>query len=431
MNAGTARIDITPDHAVWMEGMIRSHLSTGVHDPIFAKALVLANGSELSDACAIVSLDLCILATPDCQAIRAMAAKQTGIPADRIILACAHNHSGPATMGLNNPRADAYMESLPAMIIAAIEKAAAAMVPAAVGCASGHEDTISHYRRLLADDGHVVMNWESWPAERIVRTLGVIDPEVGVMKIVTANASATPLGILFNHAGHPNVMSGDNYLITPDYPGRAEALLEQSFGGTAMFINGAQGSMDIDGLKDRDWAGRDRVGQALADAVAQTVQSIKPSAHAKLRVASTHYTVPARKISAKELAWADRILKQTGGAVKAVADGVGDDYKANLYLRLSKVQHQEIPLEQICLAVDDCAFFSFPGELFTEIGMQIKAASPFGHTYVMGLANGYIGYVPTREAISQGGYEPDTRKVDDAAAEQIVAHSLELLRRLA
>ncbi|MFH1476708.1 MAG: neutral/alkaline non-lysosomal ceramidase N-terminal domain-containing protein [Verrucomicrobiota bacterium] len=431
MNAGAARIDITPDHDVWMDGMIRDHQSTGVHDPIFAKALVLANGSELSDACALVSLDLCVLATADCRTIRDLTSKRTGIPADRIILAATHNHSGPATMGLNNPRADAYMASLPAMIVSMIEQAVAALAPAAVGCASGREDTISHYRRLLADDGHVVMNWEPWPAEKIIRLLGTSDPEVGVLKIVAAGNTAKNIALLFNHAGHPNVLSGDNYRLTPDYPGLAEKILEKKFGGTALFINGAQGSVDIDGLKDRDWAGRDRVGQALADAVARTAQNIQPSAHVKLRAASTHYTVPARKISAKELAWADEILKQTGGAVKAVADGVGDDYKANLYRRLSKVQHQAIPLEQIGIAIDNCVFISFPGELFTEIGMQIKAASPFGHTYIIGLANGYMGYVPTRAAISQGGYEPDTRATDDAAAEQIAAHSLELLRRLA
>ena len=74
---------------------------------------------------------------------------------------------------------------------------------------------------------------------------------------------------------------------------------------------------------------------------------------------------------------------------------------------------------------------SFPGELFTEIGQQIKAQSPLKHTWCLGLANGQMGYVPTRAAISQGGYEPDTREADDAAAEQIVAHCLELLQRLA
>ena len=48
----------------------------------------------------------------------------------------------------------------------------------------GQEHTISHYRRLLADDGHVVMNWETYPPEQIVRPLGVADQEVGVVKIV-------------------------------------------------------------------------------------------------------------------------------------------------------------------------------------------------------------------------------------------------------
>ena len=189
--------------------------------------------------------------------------------------------------------------------------------------------------------------------------------------------------------------------------------------------------MDIDGLKDRDWEGRDRVGQALADAVEQTAPSIKPSAHTKLRIASTRYTVPARKISAKEMVWAERILEQTGGAIKTVADGVGDDYKAKIYREMHACENQPITLEQVGVAIDDSALISFPGELFTEIGQEIKAQSPMRHTWCLGLANGQIGYVPTRTAISQGGYEPDTRDTDDAAAEQIVTHSLELLQRLA
>ncbi len=431
MRAGAARIDITPDHDVWMDGMIREHRSSGVHDPIFAKALVLANGTDLAEAYAIVSMDICVLSTEDCQAIRNLASRQTGIPAEQIILAAVHNHSGPATVGLNNPRANVYMKKFPTLIASVIAKAAAAMIPAAAGWSSGREDTISHYRRLLADDGHVVMNWEPWPAGRILRPLGEIDPEVGVMKIVAANDQAKTIAILFNHAGHPNVMSGDNYLITADYPGRTEALLEQAFGGIALFLNGAQGTMDIDGLKDRDWSGIERVAHALAEAVTGAQDAIHPLPDLHLHSVTCRYRLDARKITTQEKAWAEAIFKQTGGVVKPVADGVGDDYKANLYLRLSKVQNQKIDVEQTCLSIGDCIFLTFPGELFTEIGLQIKAASPFQHTYILGLANGYIGYVPTREAISQGGYEPAKRRVDDAAAEQITTHSLALLQRQA
>ncbi|MBU4212885.1 MAG: hypothetical protein KKD33_09910, partial [Verrucomicrobia bacterium] len=191
---------------------------------------------------------------------------------------------------------------------------------------------------------------------------------------------------------------------------------------------GAQGTMDIDGLRDRDWAGVERVGRALAEAVEGTLATVAPRATIHLRSESCRYTVPARKISDEEKIWAETIVKQTGGVVKPVADGVGDDYKANLILRLWKAQDQAIDLEQTCLAVDDCAFISFPGELFTEIGQRIKAASPFRHTYILGLANGCIGYVPTREAIRQGGYEPLVRRVDDSAAKIIEEQSLVLLR---
>ncbi|MFH1476977.1 MAG: neutral/alkaline non-lysosomal ceramidase N-terminal domain-containing protein [Verrucomicrobiota bacterium] len=450
MQAGLARIEITPSGPIRMEGMLRAHDSTGVHDPIFAKALVLANGPQTVDAFAIVALDVCAMSAEICRTIRTLTEKRTGIPFDRIIVAAKHNHSGPATRNPEdattsaakydrsgpddrddqNERENDYARSLVQKVVAVIEEAAGRLEPVAIGCASGREETISHYRRLLADDGHVVMNWEPWPAERIVRPLGVIDPEVGVLKIVSADGKNRLLGVLFNHAGHPNVMSGDNYLISPDYPGRAEVLLEEKFGALAVFVNGAQGTMDIDGLRDRDWAGVERVGRALAEAVAGTLPAVVPRAVVRLQSGSCRYTVPARKISDDEKTWAEMIVKQTGGVVKPVADGVGDDYKANLFLRLWKAQDRAVDLEQICLALDDCAFISFPGELFTEIGQRIKAASPFRYTYIIGLANGSIGYIPTREAIPQGGYEPLTRRLDDSAAEIIVDQSMALLRRV-
>ena len=86
----------------------------------------------------------------------------------------------------------------------------------------------------------------------------MIDPEVGVLTLLDAGRPGEVLGILFNHAGHPNVMSGENHLISGDYPGLAARLLEDEFGCVAAFVNGAQGTMDIDGLRDRDWEGVER-----------------------------------------------------------------------------------------------------------------------------------------------------------------------------
>ena len=95
------------------------------------------------------------------------------------------------------------------------------------------------------------MNWEPYPAEKIIGSLGEVDPEVGVLALFDAEKSDDLVGIVYNHAGHPNVLSGDNYLISGDYPGLASRILEEEFGCCGLFVNGAQGTMDIDGLRDR------------------------------------------------------------------------------------------------------------------------------------------------------------------------------------
>jgi hypothetical protein len=57
------------------------------------------------------------------------------------------------------------------------------------------------------------------------------------------------------------------------------------------------------------------------------------------------------------------------------------------------------------ILVGDVAFVGIPGELFAELGMEIKRRSPFRYTYVVGIANDYIGYLPDNEAYNYGGYQ--------------------------
>jgi len=288
------------------------------------------------------------------------------------------------------------------------------------------------------------------------------------MRVAAASHPEHTLCLLFNHAGHPNVMSGDNLFLSADYPGAACRRLEQEWGGLALFVNGAQGSVDIDGLRHRDWEGVERAGEALAQAVSEAANGIPlegfqipdsrfqmreegargerdSSAPAWPRVlgppavgmtrsgihgASQTFTIPARSITKAEWEWAEQVLAHTGGRVEPMADGVGDDYKAVLYRRLRESAGKAVALEQSCFALGDTAFLTVPCELYTEIGLRLKAQSPFPRTLIMGLANGNLGYVPTRKAISEGGYAEDTRGLDDSAEDLLTAASLDLLRRV-
>lgn len=424
IKAGSAKSDITPKTSVWMDGMIREHKSDGVHDPLYARALVLED-----DECAVavLSVDICALQCATVDAAKQAISSKTGISQDNIIIAATHTHSGPAALGYFNPIETQYVDDLVDVLADVAAQAAENMRPALLACASGREETISFYRRFRARDGRTVMIWEENPQDNDLEVLGVPDPEVGVLRIVDAADAGKTIAVLFNHAGHPNVMSGENCRISADYPGAAAGAVEEAFDAVALFVNGAQGTVDIDNWTYRDWDGLEHIGKTLADAVIDAAKDVAPADDVRLRCASLRYPVPARQISDEELAWAEEILAATGGAIASVADGVGDDYKALLFKKLHAAQGDDVQVEQVCFSIGDAAFITFPGELFTEIGMRIKAISPFAHTYILGLANGYVGYVPAKETVAQGGYEVDTRAICADAEDIIVTRSIELL----
>lgn len=428
MRAATAKIDITPKGPVWMDGMVRAHKSVGVHDPIFARILVLANDTDLKDACVMVSVEVCAIERKDANVVRQAVEKKIGIPANNVIVAATHTHSGPATVGYFNPIETEYLKDILKRIPEAVEEAVANLKPAAVGCGSGAEYTVGYYRRLLADNGQVVMNWIPYPPEHIVGPLGDADNEVGVMKVVEAANPKKIISIVYNYASHPNVLSGDSYVISGDYSGFSSKMLEEKFGGVAIYLNGAQGSMDIDGLRDRDWEGVVRCGTALANVVSDTVAKIQPDPTNTVACFSANYNIPKRRITREELAWCDKVLAAVGDKVQAMADGVGDDSTARL-LKGIYASPEDVPINQVCCVVGDTAFISFCGEAFCEIGLEIKAKSHFKHTYFVGLANGKAGYLPTKKAIGEGGYAVSVRTMCDDGADILTNFSLALLRK--
>lgn len=79
---------------------------------------------------------------------------------------------------------------------------------------------------------------------------------------------------------------------------------------------------------------------------------------------------------------------------------------------------------------EDLAWVALPGEIFVELGLAIKKDSPFKHTIIAELANGSIGYVPTRRAYSEGNYEPVSARCAEGSGEMIVEAALRLLRQL-
>jgi neutral ceramidase len=70
-----------------------------------------------------------------------------------------------------------------------------------------------------------------------------------------------------------------------------------------------------------------------------------------------------------------------------------------------------------------------PAEVFVEIGLRLKKAAPH-RTFIVGLANGYIGYLPTAVAYAAGGYEVVSSKCEPEAEQILIERIINLEEQL-
>lgn len=428
LRAGVGRSVITPPLGTSLLGLLHDRKAEDVEDELYAKALVLDDGQT---PIAIVLLDVITILAQDVAQIRQLVEEHTHIPGENVLVACTHTHTGPATFSMAGiERDEAYCAWMVKRAADSVRLAVRPLQPALAAGGVGQVEGISFCRRFLMADGTVRCNpGANNPDVRHV--MGTVDPQVGVLYVETADG--VPLATVANFSLH--YVGTDNSLaVSADYFGHFERVMQRVKGAdfTAMLMNGAQGHTNNVNIYDparlRGSAQARRVAETLAGEVMGVIGRLKPEPHLPLGVETRRLTFKRKEVTEDDVRIAHEILAGSGATASGDAGPVGDGPgpfswvvghpippKTRPVYALETIEVSKLPLhletELQVLRVGDTAIIGLPGEFFAEIGLDMKARSRAAHTFVVGLANDFIGYVPTDEALrEQGGYETWTSR---------------------
>ncbi len=270
------------------------YTATGVHDPLWARALVLAQGET---TLAIVALDVVGFSYPDVLRIRERVAD---LGLTQVIVAGTHTHGGIDTLGLWGPNfsIDGKDPRTIAWIIAqseqAIRRAWAARRPARLTWGKGRP--LSQFGVLIND----------------LRDPIVIDDELRVMR--AEDLDGKTIATLINWSPHPETVGAGSSLITSDFPHYLRKGVEEGgfsvggrraegIGGLAIYVSGSVGGLltplrvrvmdeEHEPVPERSWSKVQRIGELAAWTALEALREQSPQPIVRIEVRSRPLFVP-------------------------------------------------------------------------------------------------------------------------------------------
>ena len=444
LQAGAAKVDITPELGVSLAGPIsKNGPVTGVHDRLYARAIVLDDGST---RLAMVVSDACIIGPDVYDAAKAIVHKETGLAMDRMLMSATHTHAAPRTIHISTePIDDRYHEFLARQIAAAVIQAEKNVAPAEVGYGSFDKPEFIRCRRFLCEAGSVGANPFGQLGERcksvagqssaVIKPAGPIDPQVSILSLRYADGK--PLAVLANFSVH--YCGGyQGALASADYFGHfAEALEAKLDAGPehppfiGIMSNGTSGNagaVERGGQKYAAFKWMKKSGQILADESLRVVDQIQHRSDATLAIQQAELEFAVRRPDEERVAWAKAVLANPKGPHPHRWTRV----YAQEALHLSKYP-ETTTLKLQAIRIGDVGIVGLPCEVFAETGLAIKKQSPLAATFSIELSNGYSGYLPPPEQHEIGGYETwpaRSSHLEVQAEPKIRAEVLRLLREV-
>ena len=411
---------ITPPIGIHLAGYAhRTHGSVGIHDHLYSRSLYIGyNDRKIF----IVSLDLLGVTEYIRKKVVSIVKKQIDIQEENIVLSATHTHSGPVLKGYFENYLKEYLEILPQKIAGTI---------------------IASYqnRKKVSEFSYSEGSVEEVIINRRAPLKGPIDPRVHLINFKTDSQNI----VFLNYTSHAVVLGANNYLISADYPGSFIKWYERITGYIATFHNGACANInpytpgtDINRVYDRnvgtfddvDWMGSILAFEAAKKTRLSYYTKIEQMKYLSEKIKLRRIDIPSLEELEKRYEEAKKKLNE-----EETLENRWNYYMArNSYLLAKKLSRRRYITSSIsALSLNDnIAIVFLPSEVFVEHQLYIKKKSPFQYTIVVGYTNDYIGYIPTRKAYEEGGYETmfPVTLLAKGSGEQLRRYALKLLNKL-
>ena len=451
VQAGAAAVDITP--RAWplpLIGSFRYRSATSAHDPLFARAIALGSGSS---TVAIALVDSCYIPRETIDEAKRIVGQATGLESSRLLIAATHTHSAPppaagaGLRGLESEKHDQNERLYAALLVRGIAdsiiESVAKMEPAEVGWASGTLPDEVFNRRWLMKDGsippdpfggrtdRVRMN-PPFASPNLLAPSGPVDPEVAVLSV--RSVSRDPIALLANYSLHyvGGIPAGQ---VSADYFGEFARIVEERLGSGKGFVgilsNGTSANINNHDFskprpRKKPFEQVRQVAAKLADVALEAHARIEYSAEPGIEMAQSELMLARRKPAQEVLARSRALLADPPQSL-SVREMIYAQRAVDLHTGPDRIS---VLLQ--ALRIGGLGIVSLPFETFVETGLSIKRLSPIQPTFVIELANGAEGYLPTPEHHELGGYETwlGTSRVELRASVKIENQLLSLLEEV-
>ncbi|MGB3173447.1 MAG: neutral/alkaline non-lysosomal ceramidase N-terminal domain-containing protein [Saprospiraceae bacterium] len=357
-----------------------ARLSTGIHDSIYHRIIVLDDGSTQFF---LISTEVCLMSPSEYDHVAGILQKKLGIQPVNFWWSVTHTHSAPevgvpglaeAFMGdrYKHPVDTAYTDFIEKSLIEGIQEARQKLEPARLGVGWGYSQANIN-RRAIDVDGRASLG---------LNPDGPVDRRIGLLRLEKADRS--PLALIVNYPIHGTVLGQENVEISGDVTGMVANYVEHQTGVPVLFINGAAGNLaPIYSVYPNPRAGHlSQFRVLLGDKILEANNKLAVTSDS-IKLFNGALTVEGPRKA--QLGWPAYLDAYSHS-------GQNGNNTVKLPIRFLRIN-------------EEVAIWSAPLELFCEISNEIRDRSPFPYTFYYGYTNGWLGYLPTENEWKHGGYE--------------------------